>query len=118
VKENTEIALGICECLDEVENECRKLQKELEDAKLREKDLLDNSHSLTMNYIPPTISYNDMTRNPDEVKRWTGFSSLAHLISYVMIICNGDQNKMIEKHTYLTWLEEWFFILSLFGGGH
>ena len=57
-----------------------------------------------------------MIRDDDEVKRRTGFQSLDHMLAYIIIIRNGNHDKMIEKKTRLTWLEEWFFFFEYLWG--
>ena len=50
-----------------------------------------------------TLSIDD-----DEVKRRTGFPTLAALLTYIFIVCNGDINLIMRRDTSLTWFEEWF----------
>ena len=57
-----------------------------------------------------------VTLSDREVKGRTGFKSLALLISYVAVICNGDINKMMERETSLTWFEEWFLFFQWIWG--
>ena len=47
------------------------------------------------------------TLQDDDVKRRTGFETKALMIGMILIICNGDHDKMTSKVTTLTWLEEW-----------
>ena len=44
----------------------------------------------------------------DEVKRRTGFPTLAALLTYIFIVCNGDINLIMRRDSSLTWFEEWF----------
>ena len=41
--------------------------------------------------------------------RKTGFETRAMMIGMIVIICNGDHDKMISRRSSLTWFEEWFF---------
>ena len=43
-----------------------------------------------------------------EVKRRTGFPSEEIMLSFIITVCNGDLNTIKQKHTCLTWYEEWF----------
>ena len=43
-----------------------------------------------------------------EVKRRTGFSTAKRLMKYVIIICNGNLEKLQKRVSDLTWFEEWF----------
>ena len=67
-------------------------------------------------YHSPVILYDDMCQNDSKVKRRTGFLSLANMLAYIMVVCNGDNNKMKYKHTSLTWLEEWFLFFEIVWG--
>ena len=53
-----------------------------------------------------------------EVKQRTGHVSMAMLCSVVFMVCEGDENLIHQRYTSLTWLEECFFSLSLFGTEH
>ena len=57
-----------------------------------------------------------MIDDDEEVKRRTGFQSLKHLLAFIIMICNGDHDKMIRKTSKLTWLEEWFFAFEFMWG--
>ena len=48
------------------------------------------------------------TIDDDEVHSCTGFSSLASLIAFIVVLNNGDIGAMTKTTTSLTWLEEWF----------
>ena len=43
-----------------------------------------------------------------EVKRRTGFCDVSTLLAYVIVVCNGDFDRIRKKRTSLTWFEEWF----------
>ena len=45
----------------------------------------------------------------DEVKRRTGFPTEGAMLSYIFIVCNGDVELVQQRHSSLTWYEEWFF---------
>ena len=47
------------------------------------------------------------------VKRRTGFVDAPTLIAYdVIIVCNGDFDRIRTRKTSLTWFEEWFMYLE------
>ena len=46
------------------------------------------------------------------VKRKTGFSSLSNMLAYIIVVCNGDFNRIRERRSSLTWFEEWFGYLE------
>ena len=50
----------------------------------------------------------DLSIEDDEVKRRTGFPTLAALLTYIFIACNGDIGLIMRRNTSLTWFEEWF----------
>jgi len=43
-----------------------------------------------------------------EVKRRTGFTCEAALLSYIFVVCNGDIKNVSKRSSSLTWYEEWF----------
>lgn len=43
-----------------------------------------------------------------EVKRRTGYPTMAALLSYLFIVCDGDVDLLQLRNTSLTWFEEWF----------
>lgn len=43
------------------------------------------------------------------VKEDTGFMSKKLLLSYVIIICNGQLEDILRTHSSLNWFEEWYF---------
>ena len=43
-----------------------------------------------------------------EVQRRTGFKTKNHLLMYIIVVCNGDFDKIVEGGTVLTWFEKWF----------
>ena len=43
-----------------------------------------------------------------EVKRRTGFPSEKTMLAYIVVVCDGNVDKIKEKQTPLTWYEEWF----------
>jgi hypothetical protein len=59
----------------------------------------------------PVITIHDMI--PKEVHRRTGFCNLEQMLSYVMVLCDGDLNKVFSTTSTLTWLEEWVFYFEL-----
>jgi hypothetical protein len=50
---------------------------------------------------------------PSEVRERTGFEDVRELLFFVTVVCGGDLNRMTEKTSYLTWLEEWFFYFEM-----
>lgn len=50
---------------------------------------------------------NNKTMVMDLVKTRTGFNSALDLISFIIIVCNGDINVMKQRKTLLSWFEEW-----------
>ena len=42
-----------------------------------------------------------------EVKRRTGFKDRNTLLAYIVVICNGDFNRVRMRCTVLTWFEKW-----------
>ena len=43
-----------------------------------------------------------------EVKRRTGYPTMAALLSYLFIVCDGDVDLLQLRNISLTWFEEWF----------
>ena len=58
---------------------------------------------------PPTVFLNMAA---SEVKRRTGFCDVETLLAYVIVICNGDFEKIRNRVTSLTYFEEWFMYLE------
>jgi hypothetical protein len=50
---------------------------------------------------------------PSEVKRRTGFRDLPSILSYAMVVCNGDVELLLQTSSKLTWLEEWLFYFEM-----
>ena len=46
--------------------------------------------------------------SPFEVSTQTGFSNVALLLSFILLVCNGDIEFMTRRVSELTWYEEWF----------
>jgi len=44
----------------------------------------------------------------NEVKRRTGFPNEKTMLSYIIVACDGDVDKIKQRQTSLTWYEEWF----------
>jgi hypothetical protein len=62
---------------------------------------------------PPQKSLQQPTVTPSSigdgaVKARTGFVSMFSLLSFVVVVCNGDLVRMMEKESSMTWFEEWF----------
>ena len=50
---------------------------------------------------------------PDsEVKRRTGFPDVSTMIAYIIVIFNGDFEKVRERRSPLTWFKEWFLLFE------
>mmetsp|Transcript_31594 Transcript_31594/g.76326 ORF Transcript_31594/g.76326 Transcript_31594/m.76326 type:complete len:349 (-) Transcript_31594:129-1175(-) len=60
--------------------------------------------------IRPCIKTSDLV--PSEVKRRTGFQDLPNLLSYAMVVCDGDLERLFATSSKLTWLEEWLFFFE------
>lgn len=52
----------------------------------------------------------------EKTKLKTGFSSIMHLLSYIIVLCDGKLSLMIERVSMLTWFEEWFMMFEYFRG--
>ncbi len=74
----------------------------------------ENKHSITST-VPSIIPF---SLSDKIIKDRTGFVNEVALISFIIVVCNGDFDviKSTQSHR-LTWYEEWFFILKLFGEG-
>lgn len=57
-----------------------------------------------------------MLEEDSEVKWRTGFQSLRHMLAYIVVVCNADDDKITYTDTSLTWLEEWFFYFEFLWG--
>jgi len=55
--------------------------------------------------IPPR--YIISTLVPSEVHRLTGFADIVQMLSFAIILCEGDINLLTATTSALTWLEEW-----------
>ena len=53
---------------------------------------------------------------PNIVLTCTGFNDVNALLTYIIIISNGNIDKMTTKVSRLTWFEEWFLFLELMNG--
>ena len=47
-----------------------------------------------------------------EIKRRTGFTSEAALLSYIFVVYNGDIETVLKRTSSLTWYEEWFLVFE------
>ena len=54
---------------------------------------------------PPKVK--PATMADKEVKRQTGFKDRNTLLAYIVVICNGDFDRVRKRCTVLTWFEEW-----------
>ena len=48
----------------------------------------------------------------DDVHHYTGFRSETMMLSFIIVVCNGDIDVMNKTYSSLTWFEEWFLFLS------
>ncbi len=55
--------------------------------------------------LPPIVLPN---MDDKEVKRRTGFFDVSTLLAYIIVVCNGDFDRIRKRRTPLTWFEEWF----------
>ena len=54
-----------------------------------------------------------------EIKSRTNFSNEAEIMSFIIIVCNGDFDLITLSHSHiLTWYEEWFFSFEMVWGRH
>ena len=44
----------------------------------------------------------------DKAKHRNGFRMMFELLSYIFIVCNGDQYVIMKRNALLTWFEELF----------
>ncbi|KAL9182228.1 hypothetical protein ACHAXT_012880 [Thalassiosira profunda] len=65
---------------------------------------------------PPKVLLRDTETgqriDEDEVKRRTGFDSLNTLLAYIILINNGDVDRIRRRHSPLTWFEEYFLFFE------
>ena len=55
---------------------------------------------------------------PSEVRhRTAGFRDLPALLSYAMVLCDGNVELRLQTNSKLTWLEEWLFYFEMKYGG-
>ena len=54
---------------------------------------------------------NDVT-----VQRTTGFRTVLAMMEFILIVCRGDIQKIIETKTKLTRLEEWYLYFEILYG--
>jgi DDE superfamily endonuclease len=52
----------------------------------------------------------------DEIKEYTGFSSLAAMIAYIVVLCNGKIDEMTTISSDLNWFEEWLLYFERLWG--
>jgi hypothetical protein len=51
-----------------------------------------------------------------EVRRRTGFKDVSDVLRYIIIVCNGEINRIKQWASSLTWFEEWFLHLEYMNG--
>lgn len=62
----------------------------------------DDPKPLAAPVVTPT------TLSDIEVHAQTGFASLMLLLSFIVVVCNGNITMMMQQEKLLTWFEEWF----------
>ena len=60
------------------------------------------------------VRFNDVTDNA--IQLTTGFPSLTTMLGFMMIVSNGDIEKLTETTTTLTWFEEWLLYFEVIYG--
>ena len=60
---------------------------------------------------PPVVHSNELS--PNIVYAGSGFKDVNALLTFVIIVSNGDIDKMTTKISRLTWFEEWFVFFEL-----
>ena len=60
---------------------------------------------------PPVVHPNELP--PNIVYARTGYKDINALLTFVIIVSNGDIDKMTTKISRLTWFEEWFVFFEL-----
>ena len=50
------------------------------------------------------------------MKHRTGFPDFLHLLSFAIIVCDGNLDVLYATSTKMTWLEEWVFSFELWYG--
>ena len=61
-------------------------------------------------YNPPIVWPGTLDK---EIKRRTGFTSEQCFLAFIIIICNGNIDRIRQRHTPLTWYEEWMLYFEL-----
>ena len=101
---NASLAMSSFDIIDELMKENERLKKENDEIKKKHEDIrkgkVIKDEILTGSTVG--VSYKEMIRDDDGVKRRTGFQSLDHMLAYIIIICNGNHKKITEKKTRLT----------------
>ena len=118
---NAELVLDVSAKYDELKIKYEKVENQLHEYKTKEKYGHEDNNASSPDTngsanVLPVISYEEMMKNNAEVKRRKGMQSLAHLISYALLSCNGDYNQMTRNQSYLTWLKEWFLCFEYVWG--
>ena len=49
----------------------------------------------------------------EEVHDLTGFRTLEMVLSYIIVVCDGDSERICSCKSELSWFEEWFFYFEM-----
>ena len=60
----------------------------------------------------PQPTFTPFSISDGAVKARTGFVSMFSLLSFVVVVCNGDVVQMMKKKSSMTWFEEWFLFFQ------
>jgi hypothetical protein len=60
----------------------------------------------------PQPTFTPFSISNGAVKARTGFVSMFSLLSFVVVVCNGDVVQMMKKESSMTWFEEWFLFFQ------
>jgi hypothetical protein len=58
--------------------------------------------------LPPQLTVTPSSISDGAVKARTGCVSMFSLLSFAVVVCNGDLVQMMKKESSMTWFEEWF----------
>jgi hypothetical protein len=57
-----------------------------------------------------------MDLNDFEIERRTGFPSLCSMLSFIVIVYNGNIDLIVQTSTELMWIEEWMLYFEMVWG--
>jgi len=64
--------------------------------------------------VPPKVD--PVTTTDGAIQQLTGFVSMFALLAFILVVCNGDVDVMLESCTELTWFEEWVLYFQCMWG--